>query len=226
MLFTKPANLLYLKNQAVEIYSPEGSLSSKLNFPSGVIKSEEIINPQKLTELIVQFAKTNNIVKQNFIILLAEEVYFAKSILNDQNSQKSQIQKFLDEVPIDPAETASKYLIGETNLILATNKRYFDVITSAFSQVNSKIDAVVPSIVFGIKNDPSLNFDQVKNVLQSKNLIKISNFLTVSKTKEVNQSASKSQDRIKPNIILVILFIIAAMGILAFVIYRQFGSIL
>jgi len=148
MFFAKSKALVILSRTNLSFFSQKNSAPVTYNFESDTIKDLEVKNIEQLTLQLNTFIKNNRLKPHEALILLMDNVYFLK-ILTEKDPKKLQgeIQKFLDEVPIDPQKTISQaYQEKGGALIIATNKELYLSISQILKNLKWKILAVIPTL--------------------------------------------------------------------------------
>lgn len=225
--------LIFLKLGGFYFYNKDLS-ETELDFSPETVSNFEIVSQEKLRTQIKSFAENYNLKPQNVTILLSDELVFKKTLISEEEIQKNdEVQKFLDEIPLDKSKLIKKEITADGEMkIFATSKDFYSAISETFNTLGWKIEAIVPISRFGTY-DPkaSLSQESLKQILEKSHLFQSSSFLTnetpdsiVSKTlpdiqmpeEEPQTQTSFNQEkapRKSPPILLIlgVLFILAAL---------------
>jgi|SRR3989338_1734546 len=126
----KPAKaIIFVKRSSLDFVIENCSQTLSLNLPVDVVRDQEIINPQKLADLIKSFIESNKITGLNVLMVVDRPLVFEKKLENLAEDKKSEeIQKFLDIVPFENVE--SKIIPIETGIkIQVINNNFFLLLT-------------------------------------------------------------------------------------------------
>ena len=189
-MFSKPKLYLYLKRNALEIYKESGDgPPQKLDFPKDIEKNEEIINPAKFEQLITGTLKTLVSRGQKVIIILSDEVIFQKIISAPGENADDKIQKFLGELPFDPAQIAQREIATKNGLhLIAANKDLYEPIIKVVGTLKGKTESVIAATLFGMSG-ATLQSKVFENIDKNGDLVKDSNLLA----KQPKTSQGKTQ---------------------------------
>src|SRR3989344_9022533 len=165
--------ILFLKRDSVELYIADGEgPKNRLSFPPEIIKYEEILDEEKFESLITSFLQKEIAPNQKVTVLLSPDILFQKTITQkDKNLEDAEIKKFTDEIPFDASKTATVKIPTTGGLnIIATNKKLYSPIVTACEKINSQVEAVIPSTIFGIAKNLQLTKNDIAQILKNPKL--------------------------------------------------------
>src|SRR3990167_7085911 len=218
--------ILFLKRDSVELYSEAGEgPQNRLLFPPEILKYEEILDEAKFESTIASFLQKEIAANQKVTILLSPDILFQKTISSpDKTIQESEVKKFTDEIPFDISKTATVKIptTGGLNLI-ATNKKLYLPIITAVEKVNSQVEAVIPSTLFGITKNLPLTKDDISKITNNSKLANASNFLLSQQDtdSQIDQEGSKSFAKNNKNILLIVFFALIIISAVSFIFIKQ-----
>lgn len=132
-----------------ELYTSKSLTPMVIDFPNDIIEHQELINSQRLHDLIESVLAANSVVSTPLYLFLSPEVTY-EDILEDipLSLQNSEIQTFLDMVP--HSQTLHRtYTLKKQTITVATNKEFCHTIVAAFSSAKLEVMAIIPlSIVY------------------------------------------------------------------------------
>ncbi len=180
--------LIYLRRQTAEIYPPKGSVPLKLEFPESAYNKLEITDKERMGEILTEFLGGYGIKSQRFLIVLADEVLFRRTVkvMGTEEESKS-ADEFYGEIPFNKDKMAGKVTrSGRDITFFAVNKGLFILIKSIIEKYRGRLEAVVPATVFGISgSDIVFTPESWKIFTQNPALILASDFLSdMSKDKQ------------------------------------------
>ena len=218
--------VLFLKRDSLELYlANSDGPKNKLSFPPEIIKYEEIIDEAKFENLISSFLQKELVSNQKVIILLSQDILFQKTIsAKDKNLEEAEIKKFTDEIPFDVSKTATVKVPTTAGLnIIATNKKLYLPIATACEKLNSQVEAVIPSTIFGISKDLPLTKNDIAQIIKNPKLVNASNFLLVQADtdSQIDQERSKSFAKNNKNILFILLFVLIIIAVISFIFIKQ-----
>lgn len=136
----KQPSIFYLDQNRGYFYdgSPHGLL--EINFPPEAINHLEVINEERLSNVIKEFIEANKILPCDIILLLSIFVTFEKDFTDKNVSlEDAEVKEFLDYVPFE--DVLGKIInIGQKQKLVAVNKKLIEDIKEAFN--NQKFDTV------------------------------------------------------------------------------------
>lgn len=204
------SGIIYLQKDKFSLYVPTATKNIEFRFVPEIVKDLDVINLELLENLIKLFITNSKVPPMTFTIILADNACFIKDFIKtpqnpnqtvpgqpqppidekaDQEIKKNE-DDFIDHVPFD--NVVSKTLpLGNGEKIIAVNKDLLDAIASSFEKIGSKINMVLPGIVFGnnIGIAPALNQVTVNLILSQEDSLRDYDFLN----KEVYQPILKDK---------------------------------
>ena len=144
-LAKKHTALIYIEAQKAFFYTVKTKNTLKIDFPSDVVSDLEIMDKEKLVQILETFLK-NNFKGINFEIILvfSKSVTFEKDFpLSSYKDNATEANNFLDMVPFE--ETLSKtYKLSKKTKVIAINKALFDSIKSVIDRNNHITTLALP----------------------------------------------------------------------------------
>lgn len=166
----------------------------QLDFPTNVVKNQDVINSGGLNKLLIDFLSQEKINPQSAVLLLAPELLYEKNILALSPEEAQQkFDSFLVKIPFTQI---SKIKIFDADKIhvIATNAHLWTLIKDGLEKIGWKIELVLPAPAVGILGATLKNKEEAQTALQKLDDAKRYNFL--NKAPDVNQpilSPGKSQ---------------------------------
>lgn len=212
----KHTAVLFISKNRLSFY--ESSLHSILNIdiPQDIIKDSEVINKERLYELIKSFVTTNAIPSCYLIIVLSDSVLFEKNVTGVMGSQDDQhegvVQGFLDNIPFENL-TMRIYQMEEKMLkVIATNRELTDAIITGFEKQGFSSSYVVPTYPLG-KSVYDLDVEIATYILANVEVIKDYGIYTDEKeTIQPNKKTDNTKKGSKSLSLLIGIFILALIG--------------
>lgn len=141
----KYRGFFYITRNSLAIYQEGLASPLVLPFEKNTIADFEVINRDEFTKYFTAFLQQNKIVVSPMAIILSEEAFFEKDLINQEKEKKDeQVKTFLDTVPFEhiasivlPTKTASK--------LLATNKDFFEALCDIVKKMGFSVPYVIPA---------------------------------------------------------------------------------
>ena len=218
--------ILFLKRDSVELYIADNDgPKNRLSFPPEIIKYEEILDEAKFESLITSFLQKELASNQKVTVLLSPDILFQKTISQkDKNSEEAEIKKFTDEIPFDASKTATVKIPTTGGLnIIATNKKLYSPIVTACEKINSQVEAVIPSTIFGIAKNLQLTKNDIAQILKNPKLVNAGNFLLAQAETDpqIDQEVPKSFAKNNKKILLIVFAVLIIAAGTSFVFIKQ-----
>ena len=218
--------ILFLKRDSLELYTADGEgPQNRLSFPPEIIKYEEILDEAKFESLITSFLQKELAPNQKVTILLSPDILFQKTITAaDKTIQENEVKKFTDEIPFDASKTATIKVPAVDGLnLIATNKKLYLPIATAVEKINSQVETVIPSTLFGIAKNLQLTKVDIAQVLKNPKLANAGNFLLAQQEADpqIDQEAPKSFAKKNKNILFIILAALIIISGISFLFIKQ-----
>ncbi|KKR78336.1 MAG: hypothetical protein UU23_C0001G0100 [Candidatus Curtissbacteria bacterium GW2011_GWA1_40_9] len=194
-MFSNPKVLLISKDNIQLYQDPENPI--QLDFTPDSVKHLEIINIDSFRQNLKQFFQRNNLSTNKIIIVLSDNILFEKEISSREiNTQKTQTQNFVDEVPIEP-EKRGTFTISQQNkeLTIITNKQLYEVIIDILARQNVAVTHVVPSIFYLPKIYGPLGKQIIKKITQDNNILNKIDFLSQSEAQNSQHDGETQRDQ-------------------------------
>ncbi len=178
MLGSRPRMILQLKRDALLAYTVKDE-QAKLDFPVAVVRNLEVLDHNKLIELVNGFADQYGLKGRKLPLVLDDGLVFQKVIQLAENADLNALQtEFEDKIPLLPEERQVMSLKLKSQLVLlATNRALYGYIVQALANKGVKITAVVPMALFA-KGITRLTPEIAERVLHNHHLATVANFLT------------------------------------------------
>lgn len=143
--FSKKRVVIFLSNTSLSVNLSK-AVSKKLDLPANVFKNLTILDQKGFGELVKRFLLESHLKESDVILVLSEKVIFQKTVLK---SEADALQKFLDEIPLEPERTSiAKLEKGRQIFLFAASKSYWESITKIINELGGKVIAVVPISAF------------------------------------------------------------------------------
>lgn len=193
---------MILKNHPIVIYIDRNSLAvyqdvlhdiPRFNFTQDLVVNSDVVNKEKLMGLIGTFIKLFKMVPSSLVIILSDDVIYVKDFTDafkepssgalkentDYVQDRDQVQNFLENVPFE--NVLAKVIKAKgVNRAVAVNKDLIRVITNAFANKGSVVEAVIPGFLYGqsAKLASGLNAVNARIILENVEVLKLGNLLT------------------------------------------------
>lgn len=177
MIFSnKHPGAIYIQKKTLDFHV-EGE-EKHLELPADTVSDGDIINPAKYEKIIEDFITAENVKKQQFILVLSEEILFKKTIpLEDIKLLDERLTDFVSMIPVESEKLAKKSVELDNNIeLFAVNKELFEKIIEILSRSGFEVLAVVPLAPYS--NDRELNEEVIKKIYQDKQFLRKVNFLS------------------------------------------------
>jgi hypothetical protein len=121
----------------------------QMDIPSDTVSDLDVINREKLEQLVDTFFQTNSIkgLAYEAMLVFSQNTTFEKDFADDNTKVKhEEIQKFLDMVPFEDV-ASNIYTINRKTKVIALNKALYDAISGALQKNKVAISLVIPMAV-------------------------------------------------------------------------------
>lgn len=146
-----PTGILFIDSSRIDVYDSSKNTVLSLDFPQELIRYSEILDREKLHDLVKSFIETNKLVPSSLIVVLAKNILFQKDFVKDQETQEQQqlqAQTFIDNVPFEAI--GSKIVPLDKGIrVIAANADLYESIMSTFQQLGFSIQSLLPVTLFG-----------------------------------------------------------------------------
>lgn len=205
IFFNKYPSAIYIKKNSLTFYT--GDEEKNLELPVDIATDSDIINPQKYEKLVEDFIITEKIKKQQFILVLSEEIVFQKSVPpEDIKIADERLADFVSMIPLEGEKLVKKSVQVEGSIqLFAVNKHLFEKIIEILEKLRFEVVAVVPLSLFSSDNDFSK--DTIKNIYKENELLKKANFLSDDST-----HGNAGQSKMAFVVILFLIIVVLIMG--------------
>lgn len=151
----------------------------KMPFPANVLHDLNVVDLPLLTAQIIEFTQTNHIKPSELVVVLDEDVYFEKQLVESTTGEMSQqVENFVDSVPL--SNPSSKlFKVNNKYYAAVINRRLYESVRAAFEPLGFVVVAVVPELVIrqlGAAKD--FDAEACKLVLHKIDYIKDNSFVT------------------------------------------------
>lgn len=226
-MFGNSKSIIYLKRNALEVYQEKAdSPQNKLDFPKDVAQNDEIFNQAKFEALLLDFLGKTIVKGQETIIVLSDEVLFQK-IIPASKDESAQVQKFYEEVPLDPQKIVKKEIRQKDGLhLIVTNKSLFETIKNILAKLGHVTEMVIPATLLNLSQSQTLTGEDVGKILSGAEKAKDADFLTDDKAQTDNQTQDEQAPKESPEnqnpfknkmlMLLVVIFILLIGVLTAF----------
>lgn len=161
--------VIYIDSNKIQFYARDLKNILEIPLSSDIISDLEIVDTEKLGEIISSFFLSNNLKEQEFdvILVFSPSTTFEKELEEgDSKFKYDETQKFLDMVPFEDM-LSNSYKIGKKTKIVAVNKSLYDNLRSNFEKNKAYILLVVPMSVL-TESYPSLSSNLDLSFIASK----------------------------------------------------------
>jgi hypothetical protein len=167
------------------------------SFPSEAVQYGEIIDANKLKEVLLQFISKLNLKKGKGIVILSQELVFSSEIDISSGSEGDKLEQFLTTVPLAEDNIAAISLKNKSRLnVYAANKQLYEIISEVFKQIDIEIYSVAPVNVLPVKSK-NITTEQVGQILNEKKLLETYNFLHSKQQSEANHDVEQSDSLVQ-----------------------------
>lgn len=144
MFSKKNVAIFYIDKNKGTFFTNSLPSALELIFPKEVLSHLEIVNAQKLDELISKFIESKKIPPCQIFIILGENTTFEKDITDIPRIERNvEIQKFLDIVPFE--EISSRvFRVGKSEKLVVANKNFLKELNRVLMEKEFTISAVIP----------------------------------------------------------------------------------
>jgi hypothetical protein len=151
MFGAKKKSIVHIGKNAIQIYVDGASTPIILKLEPDTIQNLEKVNTEWLVKRVGDLIKRRQIGGLSAILVLADDLTFAKNIVAKNEETKSKdIQAFMDEVPFAPSTLIKKeYRLGEQLFVVATNKKLIMELGTALTALGMEVKSVLPEIAVG-----------------------------------------------------------------------------
>lgn len=168
---------LVLSGNSLQIVTNKGIQT--LNFPSDVVRYQEIVNRELFEKLISEFFAKSQ--KHEAGIFLDPHLVYHKAIPSKTTADQIQEEeeKFFSSVPLGQSATTNLTVHGKSEIIfLSTNKHIFRTLIDILSEKGWRFKFVTPLTVFSENlQGSSLSYQLLRKFEKQGKLIKNFNFL-------------------------------------------------
>lgn len=144
----KNTTCFYIDSSKGTFFAKSLSSPLEITFPKDVLSHLEIVNTQKLDELISKFIETKKIQPSQIFIILGKNTTFEKDITSIPIAERyTEVQKFLDIVPFE--KTLNKiFKIQKKEKIVVANKDFCQKLIDVFHKEGFLVEVIIPEILF------------------------------------------------------------------------------
>jgi hypothetical protein len=188
--------ILFIDRFGFGIYQDSIASIPKFNFTQDLVSNLDVIDKDKLTELISTFIQVNKIVPSSLAAILSDDIIYIKDLagpiqkpapgqtvvkpdlINDKEHEND-VKNFLEDVPFEDV-LAKVIKTGTINRIVAVNKDLVMGIIDVFINKGSTLEAVVPAFMYGqnVNFTSGLTSENAKSILGNLETLKSGNLLT------------------------------------------------
>jgi len=226
--------IIYIHKDKFEYFDETFSKIFQFVFQPNIIQDLELVDGDELKIQLQSFVQTNKLTLTNILFVIADAIIFEKTFAISQNSNKDlEIQKFLENIPFE--HVSYKIIDGLKDYkVLATNKELYSSFKFCFESMGFVVVGAIPQSSLGelYRNSQNLSSDIVKYILTHFDLLQKQVFIQ-EEIKPTPQTLSSNNSDENLTLIrkapvnkyrlpaLISVFVIL-IGILSFVVYKQF----
>lgn len=210
----KSQNIIFLNRKSLSFFT--GKKVVFFSFPADLINNQEVTDTKKFRKLLEGFFEGLEIKQKLFLIVLANELIYKKTIpLSSPEQVQILYEQFLFQVPFLSDNIISIRNYKEKDLeVLATNQQPLLHIKQAIEKLGGQVEEAIPLSVF---NKDTLTSNDVAQIWeQRQNFQKFSFLAHQSKVSSVAPPARRIKRKSKLKFILPIFFVITTIGITYF----------
>ncbi len=196
--------ILWLTRTGFYLYPSGFNQVISLAFPIDVVNHLEIINEDKLTELISAFIKQHQLPALNVFVVIAPDGLIETVLPSaDPKAVKQTEKTFLEMVPFETIYSIKETINQQTKLA-AFNGNFYQIFAKTLEKFNWKIVAVSPYFITG-----QSNFSQslAQSLLTNSQLLIHHNFIStdiyIAETNDKNHTATDKKDSQPPKSSLI-----------------------
>lgn len=165
IFYIEPTRGIFLGDNLAEM--------KEIQFPPEIVSNLEIIDKEKLEDLLKEALESFHIFPESLTIILSSAVTFDKDITAIPPEKRVlEIKQFLEIVPFQ--ENSSKiFTVGKKTLVVVANNTSLEILSSFFRKEQFQLAAVVPLILMQEQNpqlaehlDPSFLTSRVDSFKQ------------------------------------------------------------
>lgn len=173
----KPTTFILVERERLLLY-PKAKTTT-LDISTELFEYLEVKDAARLSAVVLEFAKKNQLAGQRVLLMLHKAVVFQKGItLANGVDPAAATTDFISKVPFNPDDRKIVSLQQKDRLFLfGTNKAYYELLANAFLQAGAKVQAVVPAIVYGVTDSDKLNQAKLDQIAHAATLTQSVNFL-------------------------------------------------
>jgi hypothetical protein len=188
--------ILFIDRFGFGIYQDSIISIPKFNFTQDLVSNLDVVDKDKLTELISTFIQVNKIAPSSLAAILSDDIIYIKDLasptqkpapgqtiakpdLIDDKEHEDDVKNFLEDVPFEDV-LAKVIKTGTINRIVAVNKDLVMGTIDVFINKGSTLEAVVPAFMYGqnVNFTSGLTSENAKSILGNLETLKSGNLLT------------------------------------------------
>lgn len=163
---SKKTGILYIEKDKASIYAENFVNPFVITFSDDIVKNLEILDADKLNQLVSAFIEENKLEPLTLYMVLANDVIFEKRLENVPLSlQAADTEKFLNMVPVNTLLTKA-YTFSKKTIVIAASKDFCDGFITAFAEDQFSVVGCIPYAILEEK------FPQLKNTFDERFLLK------------------------------------------------------
>lgn len=216
--------IVFLDRQKIIFVGPQLSAALTLDLPPTLVFDLEVVDPEGVNTLLLNFVEQNKIFASEIIIITSEAVYYQQdgSTLNDLSERKKQTDQFLATVPFKNL-ISKDYTTGTSTKSVALNKDFYEPIVRFFEKSNFNVVAILPLFIIERFHLTLTAFSskEAKEIFQKYKLLESYSLITAQ---DIKKSVStpihhQKQDQGR-TLILLSVFLLLIIILLGFVFLR------
>lgn len=216
----KDIAIFYVKKNKGVFYSKAFPSADELSFPKDTIDNLEVVDKEKLSELIKSYLSAADVKPTSIIILLDRSITFGEKIENTAASlELAEVERFADIVPFHQV-LSKTFKINNESKIVAVNGDLCRELVNIFKEESINVIGVVPMAILE-KVIPGLKKDfNIKKILGKVHLVKQYSMLYLP-DQGIVITRTKPKFKSFQFVFLIGIFVIL-LFILFFIVYLQF----
>lgn len=180
MFFPADLTVVYLKERSLEIYDKKFPEPLVLGFPKDIVNNLEVLDQDKLEQVLITWATENKLGKKEASIVLSGSLTFTRPFpLESSEKLQPEINTFLEEIPFEPSKIEKLSIRSDKEMLLVvTNGDLYKSVKTVFERLEWRILAVSPLFLFGdFGQGEVLTKEELGYISQHKELFKKGDFL-------------------------------------------------
>ena len=222
----KQVTVVHVSRKQLAICGPAIAGMPVVTLGGDVVKALEVIDQQKLSQVVMDFGKSTGQSMGNRVMVLGEDICFERDIDRKPEVQiEVEAQKFLESIPV--LSVSSKvYETEKMYRIIAISRDLYEGLRQAFEQAGYVVSVVVPNFVLGAVGLTE-QFDEKACRILVNHLDQVASYgFELEERKEATFTQQKEQFLNKYKVAITIFAVVSVVVciVVAFVVTRRPGT--